>query len=56
VSKGYIYLCAGAGSLAGSYLPVLLGSSFFGGWSILGSLIGGIAGIWIGVKLSGGLW
>lgn len=51
MSKGYIYLCAGVGSLAGSYLPVLFGSSFFGGWSILGSLIGGIAGIWVATKL-----
>ncbi len=51
MSKGYFYLCAGIGSLAGSYLPVLFGSSFFGGWSILGGLIGGLAGIWAATKL-----
>jgi len=28
----------------GAYLPVLFGQSAFGGWSIIGTLIGGIAG------------
>ncbi len=51
MSKGLIYLGAAIGSMAGSYLPVLFGSSFFGGWSILGGLVGGIAGIWVAIKL-----
>jgi hypothetical protein len=53
MSKGYIYLCLGIGSTIGSYLPVLFGSSFISGWSILGGIVGGIAGIWLGVKLNG---
>jgi len=36
----------------GTYLPVwFFGQDPLGGWSILGSVIGGIAGIWIWVKL-----
>lgn len=53
MSKGVIYLGAGIGSLIGSLLPVVFGSSYFGGWSILGSVIGGIAGIWLIVKIAG---
>lgn len=40
------------GGTVGSYLPVLFGAGQLSGWSILGSLIGGLAGIWAGVKLS----
>ena len=37
----------------GSYIPVLLGDhDLLGGWSILGGVIGGLFGIWVGVKLS----
>ena len=54
MNKALIYLSLTIGGLVGSYLPVLFGSSYFGGWSILGGLIGGIGAIWIGVKLNGG--
>ncbi len=36
----------------GAYLPVLFGDSDpFSGWSILWSTVGGLIGIWVGVKL-----
>lgn len=52
MNKGVIMLMAGFGGSVGGYIPVLLGASGFSGWSILGGLLGGIAGIWLGVKIS----
>ncbi len=46
-------LLATVGVGIGSYIPLLLGDNdIFSVWSILGGLIGGIAGIWLGVKVS----
>lgn len=39
-------------STLGAYVPVVLGESFFGGWSILGGFVGGLVGIWIGTWVS----
>ncbi len=39
-------------SLVGSYLPILFGDNIFGIWVILGGLVGGILGIWVGVVIS----
>lgn len=51
--KQLVYLCSGIFGFIGSYIPVLLGdSSFLSAWSILGALVGGIFGIFVGVKLS----
>jgi hypothetical protein len=42
-------LCSGIGS----YVPVLLGdSSMLDGWSILGGVVGGFIGIWLGAGIS----
>jgi len=51
MSRSVIYLGLFIGSLVGSYLPVLFGSSFIGGWSLLGGVVGGLAGIWAATKL-----
>ena len=49
MSKKLILFFATVGMIGGSYVPVLLGDrELLSGWSILGGLIGGIAGIWIG--------
>lgn len=40
------------GSSLGGYAPVLFGESAFSLWGVLGSTIGGVAGIWAGIKLS----
>ena len=47
-----ISACAVFGLIAGGYIPVLWGASAFSLSSILFSVLGGIAGIWIGVRLS----
>jgi len=39
-------------SFAGGYLPVILGVDTFSIWSILGGVIGGFFGIWVGVIVS----
>lgn len=36
----------------GGYIPVLFGGTDFNGWTILGGLIGGLFGIWLGVVVS----
>ena len=52
MNKKTIYLLAGIFGALGAYLPVLFGiDDGFGGWSILGGLIGGIFGIWVAVVL-----
>ena len=38
------------GGFVGGYIPVLFGADALGGWSILGSTIGGIFGIWVWYK------
>lgn len=45
----YIILSVAMG--IGGYLPVLFGESALGGWSILGTLVGGIVGIIVFSKL-----
>lgn len=37
------------GGIAGAYVPWIFGDTdLFSGWSILGSTIGGLVGIWLG--------
>jgi len=52
MNKSLNLSCALVLSGIGSYIPVLLGDSIFGGWSILGGLIGGLLGIYCGVFVS----
>lgn len=53
MNKGLITLMAGIFGLVGSYLPVLFGDNdLLSGWSILCGVIGGLFGIWVGVKLA----
>lgn len=50
MTKGTLYLGATVGGLIGGYLPVLFGADGFSAWSILGSVIGGLFGIWVVYK------
>lgn len=50
MDKKIILLFAGLGGGIGGYVPTLFGASSFGGWSILGSLVGGLVGIYLGVQ------
>ena len=52
MGRSVIGLCAMVGLTAGGYLPVLWGASAFSLTSILFSGIGGVAGVWLGVRIS----
>jgi len=53
MNKGLLTFMAGICGLIGSYIPVLFGDNdLLSGWSILGGVIGGLFGIWVGVKLA----
>lgn len=52
MNKGLILLFATIFSIIGSYIPVLLGESMLSGWSILGGMVGGLFGIWLGAWAS----
>jgi hypothetical protein len=45
-------LCAGLGTFLGGYLPSLWGGSPLSLVSVLCAALGGIAGVWLGVRLS----
>ncbi len=50
MNKKVILFFATVFSILGGYLPVLLGDTeLLDGWSILGGLVGGLFGIWLGV-------
>ena len=46
-------LCVGLGSLAGGFAPALWGGSGFSLAALLTTALGGLAGLWMGVRLSG---
>ena len=46
----YIFITIVGG--IGAYVPVLFGADGFSIWSVIGSTIGGLAGIWVAVKVS----
>ncbi len=50
--KVLLFFAAVFGTL-GAYLPTLFGDAeLLDGWSILGGLVGGLFGIWLGVVVS----
>lgn len=51
MTKLVMYIIIGATTSIGSYVPVLFGADMLGGWSVLGSLIGGVIGIIIFYKV-----
>ncbi len=51
--KMMISICVFVFGIAFAYIPYLWGdTSFFSGWSILFSMIGGLFGIYVGVVLA----
>lgn len=50
-TKTLVWICVLIFSIAGGYIPTVFGNSFFSPLSILGNGIGGILGIWIGIKI-----
>lgn len=51
VNKKLVMFGAVLGMTVGGAVPTLFGANPFGGWSIVGSMIGGFVGIWAAVKL-----
>jgi hypothetical protein len=51
VSRTFIWLGVLLGSSLGGYLPTLFGAGLFSGWSVLGSVAGGIGGVFAGNRL-----
>jgi dipeptide/tripeptide permease len=49
--KSLIYIGIGVGGTIGSYIPVLFGQDMFSVASLLGSVVGSFAGLWVGYKL-----
>lgn len=52
MDKRVIILVASLGGVLGAYISVLLGAPSLSGWSVLGSFVGGLIGVWVGAKLS----
>jgi hypothetical protein len=50
--RSVIGLCALVGSLVGGYVPALWGASSLSLVSLFFGALGGVAGIWLGVRLS----
>ena len=52
MGRSVIGLCAGFGAFVGGEVPALWGGSGFSMTSVVLGLVGGCAGIWLGVRLS----
>jgi hypothetical protein len=52
MGRSVIGLCAGFGLFAGGYVPELWGAGSLSLASVIFGALGGIAGIWLGVRLS----
>lgn len=52
MNKMIMYLLVAIGGTIGAYLPSLFGVDGFSIWAIIGSTIGGLAGIYVAYKIS----
>ena len=52
MGRGVIGMCVMVGSFAGSYVPTLWGASSLGMESLLFGFVGGVAGVWLCVRVS----
>jgi hypothetical protein len=50
--RSVIGLCTTFGTVAGAYVPALWGSGSFSLTSVVFAALGGIAGLWLGVRLT----
>jgi len=53
MDKRVMWLCVAFGSIVGGMIPEAWGGSAFGGMSLLLGVLGGVAGIWLGARLTG---
>jgi hypothetical protein len=52
MGRSVIGLCAGFGCFVGGYVPSLWGAGSFSLASVLFGGLGGIAGVWLGIRIS----
>ncbi len=52
MDKRVLWLCLAVGSTVGGMLPEAWGASAFGLASLVGSGVGGIAGVWAALRIS----
>ena len=52
MGKSVIGFSTAFGTVAGGYVPVLWGASSFSLVSLVFSFAGGVAGVWLGVRIS----
>ena len=52
MGRGVIGMCAVFGSFVGGYVPTIWGASSLGMESLLFGFIGGVAGVWLGIRVS----
>ena len=53
MNKSLLIVMATIFGAIGSYVPVVFGDNdMLSGWSIIGGTVGGLFGIWVGVKLA----
>ena len=52
MSRSLISLCAVGGTVLGGFVPALWGNNGIGLAGLLFAAIGGIVGVWVGVRLS----
>jgi hypothetical protein len=55
MDKRVLWLFVAVGSTVGGILPEAWGASAFGVASLLGSVVGGVAGVWAAVRIGGSL-
>jgi hypothetical protein len=53
VDRRIIWLFVLVGTTVGGFVPEAWGASAFGGASLVLSLLGGVGGLWLGVRLAG---
>ena len=53
VDKRVLWMCVLVGSTVGGFAPEAWGGSPLGAASVLFGVIGGLAGVWIAVRLAG---
>jgi hypothetical protein len=53
MERSLIGLCALVGGTVGSFVPALWGGSSLSLTSVVAGLVGGIAGVWFGARVSG---
>jgi hypothetical protein len=51
MNKKVLWMCMAVGSTIGGYIPTFFGQSSFGLMSILGSLVGGVAGVFAAQRI-----